>query len=515
MQDGLTASSLRAVRWNYAGSLSRSVAGFLVGIVLARLLGPKPFGQLGVAAIVVGLGNQFADAGFSSALVQAPELDERQIRFAFTMQVVIGCGMSALTFIAAPFFGVVFRDDGVINVIRVISVLFLLQGLGQTSTGLLKRRMDFPTLQMAQVSSYLIGYAGVGVLAACFGLGVWSLVIAQLTQPLLCSLHTYWRVRHSLRPCIHRSGLRLLRFGTQVTGANVINWTIGNLDNVLVGRTFGSTSLGLYSRVFNLVSNPLAGFVSTFQQVVFASCSRAGRRLDRARRAYLAVVGTIALITMPLFWSLAACSQHVVVGLYGPQWRAAAPLFAAFSIAMPLEAVMSISGPFLGAADQVSQEIRTQAISLFVSGAAFVLAARVSLTAVAWAVVFAYGFRLWCVSRPTLRLLGLRWRDVAGVVTGPACAALFTTGCVFCASRSFFYHSAKPVFALMALAVVGAVSFIAIALIGGRHVVPRAVLDPALANSNEFPDFISRSVTTLAARWHPSVFASKTRSLTT
>jgi len=511
MEDSLTTSSLRAIRWNYAGFLTRSLAGLGVGIVLARLLGPKPFGQLGVAAIVFGLGNQFADAGFSSALVQAPELDERQIRFAFTMQVLIGCGMTGLTFVAAPFFGAIFRDDGVINVLRVVSLLFVLQGLGQTSTGLLKRRMDFRALQTAQVSSYLIGYGAVGVAAAYLGLGVWSLVAAQLIQPLLYSVHTYWYVRHSLRPCIHRSGLRLLRFGTQVTGANLINWTISNLDNVLVGRTFGSTSLGLYSRVFNLASNPVTGFVGTLQQVLFASCSRAGPSFDHIRRAYLAALGGVALITMPLFWSLAACSRPVVVGLYGPRWAEAVPLFAAFSVAMPLFAVMAIAGPILGAADRVSQEIRTQAASLLVSGAVFAVAARVSLTSVAWAVVFAYGFRLWCASRPTLRLLCLRWRDVAGVMVGPVCAALFTAGCVFWASRTVFYDGVKPTFGLPAIAIIGVISFITGALIGGRHVLPRAVLDPVLAHRNEFPWFVSRGLTILAARWHPSLtsFAQK------
>src|SRR5258708_33899105 len=103
--------------------------------------------------------------------------------------------------------------------------------------------MGFGTVKMVQVSSYLIGYAAVGVSAAYLGAGVWSLVAAQLMQPLLYSLHTYWHVRHSLRPCVHRSGFRLLRFGTQITGANLINWTISNLDNRLVARTFGSTSL--------------------------------------------------------------------------------------------------------------------------------------------------------------------------------------------------------------------------------------------------------------------------------
>src|SRR5438270_6644117 len=90
MNEKLTSTALSALRWNYLGFVTRGISVFVIGTVLARLLGPKPFGQLAAATLALGLANYFADAGFSSALVQAPELTLRQIRFAFTFQVLIG-----------------------------------------------------------------------------------------------------------------------------------------------------------------------------------------------------------------------------------------------------------------------------------------------------------------------------------------------------------------------------------------------------------------------------------------
>jgi O-antigen/teichoic acid export membrane protein len=492
MRERLITAAIGAARWNCVGFLCRSIAGFFVGIVLARLLGPKPFGQLAVAAIVFGLGNRIADAGFSSALVQAPDLTPRQIRCAFTMQALIGSGMALFAFVAAPFLGVVFRDAAIAHIIRAVSPLFLLQAVGQTSTGLLKRRMDFRTIQVAQISSYLFGYAALGVLAALLGCGVWSLVAAQLAQPFLYSVIAYRSTRHPVRPCLDRSGFRLFRFGMQITGANIINWTTSNLDNVLVARTFGPLSLGLYSRMFDLASNPAQGFVSTCQQVLFASCSRAEQRIERMRRAYLATVGAVALITMPLFWSMAACSRFVVVGLFGQRWSEGVPLFTAFATAMPFFALMATAGPILAAADLVSREIRTQAASLLVSAIVFLLATRISLAAVAWAVVLAYGFRFWCTTRPTLRLLDLHWRDVFTVCAGPACAATFCAACVFGAAHTGIIRAANPMITLAALGLIGATSLAAAALLGRTRVVPVAVLLPLLASENNLPLFIAR-----------------------
>jgi PST family polysaccharide transporter len=505
MRERLIIAAIGAARWNYVGFLCRSLASFFIGIVLARLLGPKPFGQLAVAALIFGLGNQIADAGFSSALVQAVDLSPRQIRCAFTMQILIGLGMTAFAFVAAPYLGVVFRDPGIVQILRAVSPLFLLQGVGQTSTGLLKRRMDFRAIQVAQISSYLFGYAGLGVLGALLGWGVWSLVAAQLAQPLLYAVVAYRYTRHSVQPCLDRSGFRLFRFGTQITGANIINWTISNLDNVLVARTFGPLSLGLYSRMFDLASNPAQGFVSTCQQVLFASCSRAEQRIDRMRRAYLATLGAVALITMPLFWSMAVCSQFVVVGLFGQRWTDAVPLFTAFATAMPLFALMATAGPVLAAADLVSREIRTQTASLLVSAIAFLLASRISLAAVAWAVVLAYGFRFWCATRPTLQLLGVRWREVIGVITGPVWAAAFTAGTVFCTSRFVFGSAPLRIQTLLALAGIGVVSLLGVIVIAGTRVIPAAVLDPLVESRGALPRFLLGPLSSLAERSHTPV----------
>src|ERR1035441_10688359 len=94
MPEHLTSRAFSALRWGYAGFATRAIASFASGIVLARLLGPEPFGQIAAAMLIFGLANQIADGGFSSALVQSPELDEKDIRFAFTFQLAIGTALA-------------------------------------------------------------------------------------------------------------------------------------------------------------------------------------------------------------------------------------------------------------------------------------------------------------------------------------------------------------------------------------------------------------------------------------
>jgi O-antigen/teichoic acid export membrane protein len=476
------------------------LAGFGSGIVLARLLGPKPFGQVAAATLVFGLANQLADGGFSSALVQAPELEEKDIRFAFTVQLAIGATLTVLCALLAPTIGMALRDPIIGDVLRVSSLLFLLQAFGQSSAALLKRRLAFRALQTAQVASSVVGYALVGIAAASLGAGVWSLVAAQLAQSLTYSALVMIQARHSLLPCWSRPALRLARFGMKVTGANILNWSISNFDNVFVGRAFGSTALGLYSRAFNTVSAPADAIVTTWQQVLFAGCSRLADRTKAFQDAYLASVSAVALITFPVFWSIAACAQVVVAGLYGARWAEAAPLLRPLALAITLYAVMAMAGPMLAAGDQVKREVQTQALSLVVAIAAFSICARYSAVVLAWAVLGVYCFRFLAITQPALRLLRLGWADVLRVLRGPILTSCITAGAVWSVGRLANLYSVPPAWTLVGLSVTGIATVSILLLVAADQIMSRELVLVLTQASRSLPVKLSRRLDSINAK---------------
>ncbi len=500
MPERLTTRAFSALRWGYAGFATRAVASFASGIVLARILGPKPFGQVAAATLVFGLANQLADGGFSSALVQAPELEDADVRFAFTFQFTIGASLTALCALLAGAVGAALHDPLIGDVLRVTAMVFLIQAFGQSSAALLKRRLAFRALQTAQVISSVVGYALVGIAAAMFGAGVWSLVAAQLAQSLTYSVLVFVQARHSVVPCWSRPSLRLARFGMKVTGANILNWSIMNFDNAFVGRAFGSTALGLYSRAFNTVSVPAEAVVSTWQQVLFASCSRLGDRTKALQRAYLASVSAVAFITFPLFWSVAACAPAVVAGLYGARWNEAGPLLRPLSLAITLHAVMAMAGPMLGAADQVRRELKAQALSLVAAVGAFSVCIRYSAVALAWAVLGIYLFRLLAMTQPALRLLRLSWADLLRVLRGPMIASGGTAGAVWIAGHLASTYSVKPVWTLLALTLTGITTMFLLLLFAADQVLSRELVLSLTQISQSLPARLSQRLEGINAR---------------
>ncbi|MDP9052702.1 MAG: oligosaccharide flippase family protein [Acidobacteriota bacterium] len=501
MSDQLTQRSFSALGWGYAGYATRAAVGFASGLVLARLLGPKPFGQVAAASLVFQFANQLADGGLNLALVQAAELDEYGIRFGFTFQMLVGIILTVSCVLLAPHVATAFNDPAITDVLRVTSLLFILQALGQVSAALLKRQLAFRRLQTIQIGSYLLGYVLVGVAAAMRGWGVWSLIAAQMVQSVSFSLMAFIQAPYSLKPYFTKRSLTLVRFGIKVTGANILNWSLSNFDNAVVGRSFGSAALGLYSRAFNTVSSPADAVVGTWQQVLFAGCSRAGGRKPALRRAYLASISAITLITLPIFWSVAVIAPTVVAVLYGHLWTGIVPLLPPLAIAITVNATMALAGPILGSVDLVKYELRAQFISLVVAVAAFLVAARYSMTVLAWIVLGVYFVRLAVVTQPTLQLLNLRWIHVFRAARGSIALACFTALAVFGSDRatSGWGHTG-PVTSLIISILCGAITAAGTFVCAGDRILSQELVAFLIQVSGSLPSRLARKLEQIAAK---------------
>ncbi len=411
-RDTLTRQTTTALVWNYAGAAVRMGLALLVGVALARLLGPGPFGLVAIGALVLGIGSLVAELGLGPALVQRATICDQAIRYVFTMQLTIGVLLTAATLALAPAVAWAMGVPAAGAAVAALSPVFAIQATGATAAALLRRSLRFQTLQMADITSYVIGYCAIGLPLALNGAGVWSLIAAQLVQSAIFTVACYACTLHSIVPTLRAPDSGLRTFGWQVLRTNLTNWLIGNFDNMVIGRSFPAVGLGLYSRVFSLLWGPVTALVSTLQRVLFPAYSRAQDNMDRTRRAYLASIALVSLMTIPAYGCAALLAPVVVGGLLGPGWEGAANILAPLAIAMPLHALMALGGPMLWASNKVRDEARAQLFTALACVLAFITAASYSMTCVAWAVVVVYAVRFFLVTRAVLFATQLKWAEI-------------------------------------------------------------------------------------------------------
>src|ERR1700728_1020131 len=103
----------KTIRGGYA-RLCAQAASFLLRMVslmiLARLLGPRDFGLVGMVTAFTGVLNLFRDFGLSSAAVQRANVTEEQVSTLFWINIVLGVLLGLVTVAAAPVIAVFYHE---------------------------------------------------------------------------------------------------------------------------------------------------------------------------------------------------------------------------------------------------------------------------------------------------------------------------------------------------------------------------------------------------------------------
>jgi O-antigen/teichoic acid export membrane protein len=454
----LTAATVGALRWSYAGVLARSISGLVINVVLARLLGPEPFGVIAIAWLVIGLGNLLGDIGVGPALVQNRKLHDEDIRFTFGLQLAMGTLLAMAVALGASGIAGFFRQEDARPVLMAMAAIFVLQALGQTSGNLLRRSLRFRELQAAQVVSYLVGYLAVGIPSAVMGFGVWSLVAAQLIQSLLFSVLQYACVRHRLMPSRYPKSRGLLRFGGAVFGTNLANWVINYIDTAIVGRSFGIVDLGTYNRVLAFLNTPTSAGISGMQSVLFPAYSRAQGRPDALRRAYLVSIRTMAILVIPPLICVATVPRTVILGLYGPRWVGASSLAIPLALAMAVHSLMALGGPLLWGIGKASLELRVQSVVALVALTLFATASHFSLLAFAWTVLGVYVIRWLLISWAVSQIVGPVGVALLGTLLRGVSLAAAAAGAVWLTDLGLSRIGTEDAARLVAVGLAGALS---------------------------------------------------------
>lgn len=380
----LVQRAVKAAAWGYLGTTARLVIQLGSQIVLARLLGPAEYGLFAVAVIAVSLGVLASDIA-SSALIHVDELGEPQIRFAFTWQLACGLLLAGLLAAVAEPLAAWVRQPGLGPILLAGAPICLLNALGGVSLALLRRRLDYGTIQLWQTLGYFIGYVLVGIpLAALTPAGVWALVAAWAVQVAITTLGYLWRAPHARAPLLHcASGRSMVAFGLQAMLANFSNWALANVDRLIVARTASIRDTGLYSTMINLLSTPLAQILGTYQSVAFAASARSGE--ESARQTFLLMLSGGSLIVCLLFGIVLAIPDTLIAVMYGPKWADAEAYMTAFAIGFIAYGIQATITPLLWGRGAVDKEAIPQFAMALLLGLAAWAASGISTLAVAWA----------------------------------------------------------------------------------------------------------------------------------
>jgi PST family polysaccharide transporter len=340
--------------WTSSGTGVQGAIQLLVLMALGRLLTPAEFGLMGAATVVVALSQIVSRIGVGAAIIQRRELEPTHVRVAVTFSCGLGLLLGAIVYAAAPAIAAFYRMSDLAPVLRVVAVLFPLDGLNTVGKSLLSRDLRFRRWVTLDVGSYIVGYAVVGVLLAWRGYGVWALVAANLAQVSLRTVSMYLVTRHSLRPSVDlRAAWELLSFGFGMSLAEIGVVISQQGDNFVVGRWLGPAALGVYGRAYSLMVMPASAFGRIVNRVLFPLMAQVQDQPRRLGSGYERACAIVALLTLPISAFLWVMAPEFIPLVLGPAWGGVVVPFRLFTIGLLFRMGSKISETCTSAAGRV------------------------------------------------------------------------------------------------------------------------------------------------------------------
>jgi teichuronic acid exporter len=115
--------AVSGIVWKSLETGSQNIVNLVISMVLARLLLPEQFGLLGMLAIFMGIAQSVIDSGFSTALIQKGDADQRDFSTVFYFNIVISILMFYTMYLASPFIADFYNEAKLIKLARFMEWL--------------------------------------------------------------------------------------------------------------------------------------------------------------------------------------------------------------------------------------------------------------------------------------------------------------------------------------------------------------------------------------------------------
>jgi O-antigen/teichoic acid export membrane protein len=342
-QGSLKGKTISGLVWSIADIIGNQGIGFIVQIILARLLVPRDFGVVGMLFVFIAVSNIIINSGFTQALVREQKVSQEEYSTVFHFNFITSLVMYGILYIFSPSISAFFNEPQLISLLRVLSLGVIINSFGIIQNVLLIKNVDFKSqTKINLISGILSGI--IAVIFAIYGFGVWSLVIKtlsmQICQVILLCLLNRWKPSLVFNL---KSFKRFFRFGSKLIISGIIDTIYNNLFFVLIGKMYSVSQLGYYSNAVKLRDIASYSMTNAVQRVTFPVLSSIKDDEIRLKDAFRKIIKASAFIIFPIMIGLAVMAEPLITLIFGQKWVSMAIYFQLLCFAGMLFPIHSIN----------------------------------------------------------------------------------------------------------------------------------------------------------------------------
>jgi lipopolysaccharide exporter len=356
---------LSGVGWGTFSTIAVTGFQLIFMAIMARMLEPSDFGLVAIANVSLRFFSYFAQMGTVPAIIQKPKIEEYDIAAALAVSLGVSILFFGLAQILAPLSELFFEIEGLSFVIQILSINFIVGGFSAVSIGLMRRNTQFKAIAIIEIITYVTGYGIVGLSSAYYGLGVWALVAAFMTQTTLTAMLSYGLIQHPLgmrHSAAHRK--HFFSYGGKYSIIGFLEFLTSNLDSMVVGKILGVAPAGFYNRAFLLANLPVQQPANILTKTLYPIMSAVGNQGNKqiiSLQLSTLLVGSYAFaVGVGIF----IAAPDIVKLLLGNKWLETIPILQMLSWSVGPVYIAHVSGVTLDSLNKLRIKLYVQLTTL-------------------------------------------------------------------------------------------------------------------------------------------------------
>lgn len=355
----------RSFFWKILERFFAQGIGFVVQIVLARILMPEDFGSLAIIVAFTGYATLFVSSGISTAVIQKKDLDRQDLSTLMTYTLGLAAFFYTILFFLAPIVASYYNSPILKPTLRVLAITLFLIGINSVQTGLLQRQMSFRQLFVRSVIAAPLAGA-IGIYLALNGYGLWALVIHSVANQLMVII-----IMSFDKDCRIPLGFSLSRMKVifPFTSKIMLTYaTCGLFDLIrtsMIGKRYTRDDLAYYDKGLTYSSYVTMLVNQSMGSVLLPAFSRKQDNVEMLKSMARRSVKVTSFIMIPILIAVAVMSKPLITVLLTEKWLPCVPFLIIYCF-------LRIPGPILNIDKQVFYALGKSGVNLYYEMGLFV-----------------------------------------------------------------------------------------------------------------------------------------------
>ncbi len=348
----------RSFFWKILERFFSQGVGFVVQVVLARILMPEDFGSLAIIVAFIGYATIFVSSGITTTVIQKKRLDKKDLSTLMTYTLGMATVFYAILYFSAPIVASYYNAPVLKPTLRVLAINLFLIGINSVQTGILQRQMSFRQLFVRTLIAAPIAGA-IGVIMALNGFGLWSLVVHSLAGYLLVIIIMSFDKDCRIPLGFSRQRIKeIFPFTSKIMLTYATSGLFDLVRTTMIGKRYTREDLAYYDKGLTY-SNYVTMLVNqSMGSVLLPAFSRNQDSIEILRKMARRSVKVTSFVIIPILVAVAVMAKPLIAVLLTEKWLPCVPFLVIYCF-------LRMVGPILNIDKQVFYALGKSGVNLY------------------------------------------------------------------------------------------------------------------------------------------------------